>query len=513
MEEPHPAKRARPDEANEQESSSDAQNDERQPIPITLLSGFLGAGKTTMLKHLLQNKAGLKVGVVVNDVAEINIDASLIAVRGGGNYAKDDTVELQNGCACCSASEELLQSVEKLMDISEKRGVPWDHIVIESSGVAEPKEIRDNFRNCYLSSPEMLRGTVLHTLVTVVDGSTFLAEFQKRNKVDQRPDLGYSEFTDGTRQVVDLMCEQIECADVLVVNKTDLISSPEELDLLKETIMTLAPLATVLTSERGAVPLESVLAAAKSGGVAMLNEEEEHHKLIEHVKKAHAERKEQSHDHAGHEHGHAEHSGHEHGHAKHSGHEHGHAKHSGHENESGHNHGHDKDHDHGKHDHEHQESSHQHGHGHEHVDDCSTCKENGTKEEGHDHSHGNVHSNGHDHSHGHKHSHEHEHSHAHKKGESRETKRFGITSFCYQRRRPFHPARLMKVIRQLPVRQQKLALEEVFNKEDEQDAVSTDAPVADTSPQVCCNAKYVGQVLCTLSPVLERQGMGSLMAF
>eukprot|EP00966_Prymnesium_polylepis_P020224 466048-Prymnesium_polylepis.1 len=108
------------------------------------------------------------------------------------------------------------------MDISAKRGVPWDHIVIEASGVAEPKEIRDNFRNSYESAPEMLRGTVLHTLVTVVDGSTFLAEFQKRNKVDQRQDLGANEFTDGNRQVVDLMCEQIEVADILVINKTDL---------------------------------------------------------------------------------------------------------------------------------------------------------------------------------------------------------------------------------------------------------------------------------------------------
>ena len=209
------------------------QDGEVPSVPITLLSGFLGAGKTTMLKHLLENKAGLKVGVVVNDVAEINIDASLVAVKGHGSNAKEDTVELQNGCACCSAAEELLQSVEKMMELSKKRNLPWDHIVIEASGVAEPKEIRDNFRNCYESASEMLHGTKLHTLVTVVDGSIFLAEFQKRNKVDQRVDLGANEFTDGNRQVVDLMCEQIECADVLVVNKTDLIASPDELDLLK----------------------------------------------------------------------------------------------------------------------------------------------------------------------------------------------------------------------------------------------------------------------------------------
>ncbi|KAL3914889.1 MAG: hypothetical protein SGPRY_007463 [Prymnesium sp.] len=455
-----------------------------EPVPITLLSGFLGAGKTSMLKHLLHNKQGLRIGVIVNDVAQINIDASLVAVRGGGNVGTDDTVELQNGCACCSAAEELLQSVEKLMDMSSSRGVPWDHIVIEASGVAEPKEIRDNFRNCYESAPEMLRGTMLHTLVTVIDGSTFLSEFQKRNKVEQRADLGADEFTDGGRQVVDLMCEQIEVSDIVVINKTDLIST-EELDLLKvqanspararstssslhaaftpirpahvrfifaalfaqETIANLTPLSTMLTSERGCVPPESILGAAKKDGIATLDEEQEHSKLVEHVKREHEARKKEAHSHdhgetckdAGYttEHDHAmkesglKESGHEHGHKeKGHGHEHGHK-------ESGHEHGHKES----GHEHDHKESGHEHAHGD--GGDCTMCKE------GHGHDHGQ---------HGHNHDHSHEHTHSHEKATGREAKRFGITSFCYQRRRPFHPARLMKVIRQLPVRQQQLAL-------------------------------------------------------
>ena len=110
--------------------------------PITLLSGFLGAGKTTLLKHLLENKAGLKVGLLVNDVAEINIDAALVSKKTGGASAAEDTIELQNGCACCTAAEEFLQGIEQLMKLSRERGTPWDHIVIESSGVAEPREVR-----------------------------------------------------------------------------------------------------------------------------------------------------------------------------------------------------------------------------------------------------------------------------------------------------------------------------------------------------------------------------------
>ena len=223
MSEP-PAKRMREDDSVS-----------RNYTPITLLSGFLGAGKTTLLKHVLENKQGLKVGVIVNDMAEVNIDAALVHVRSdgatggqatpagsiGGTLPTEDTVEMANGCVCCSAAEELITSIDKLASIAEKRAVPWDHIVIETTGVAEPREVRDNIMNVHADQPEMMRGTMLHTLVTVVDASTFMDEFQKRNKVEERADLGANEFTDGTRQVVDLMCEQVETADVVIANKTD----------------------------------------------------------------------------------------------------------------------------------------------------------------------------------------------------------------------------------------------------------------------------------------------------
>ena len=356
---------------------------EARPTPITLLSGFLGAGKTTLLKHILENKTGLKVGVIVNDMASINIDASLISLHAGntagGTLAKQDTVEVSNGCLCCTAAaDELLGSIAKLAHVAKKRGIPWDHIVIEASGVAEPREVRDNLAGVQERDSTQLNGAVLHTLVTVVDSSTFLAEFEKRNTVEQRSDLGVAKSTDGDRQVVDLMCEQIEVADIVVLNKTDLVSK-EHLALLTETISKLNPLAKILDCERGRVELGSILAAAATkDSIAKSDEDKDMRRLVEHIQK----------------HGHAE----------------------------------------------------QGEHGHCHGEACESADD---PEKDHDHAHDCGHDCGHDHAH--------DHAHAHA-DTGRHATRFGITSFVYQRRLPFQPRRLMELIRQLPVHQEKLAL-------------------------------------------------------
>jgi G3E family GTPase len=125
-----------------------------RPIPITVLSGFLGSGKTTLLQRLLQNKEGLKIAIIVNDVASINIDSKQIMAttnddNNNNNHAPAGMVQLQNGCACCSQGDELLASVAELVTLSDLRGEDtgaFDHIVIECSGVADPKGIRAQFQ-------------------------------------------------------------------------------------------------------------------------------------------------------------------------------------------------------------------------------------------------------------------------------------------------------------------------------------------------------------------------------
>jgi len=254
------------------------------PVPITTLSGFLGTGKTTLLQHVLKNKEGLKVGVVVNDLAAINIDAALLSNRGGGTLSADDghgIIELENGCVCCTGADDLLHSLEHLQEIAGKRRSPWDHIVIESSGVAEPREIRNNFLETSRTQPQLLHGTSLQTMVTVVDAASFLHEYETRNTIAQRPDLGSDPETmpmlSGRRQVVELMCEQVEVADVIVINKCDLVS-PTELALLEATLTSLNPHAALHRAVFGSVELSTILGDTPSG-VASLSFADEQRRL------------------------------------------------------------------------------------------------------------------------------------------------------------------------------------------------------------------------------------------
>jgi G3E family GTPase len=202
-------------------ASSATSDSKQQPIPMTLLSGFLGSGKTTTLKHLLENTEGVKIGVIVNDVASVNIDAKLVSATNQG------IVELQNGCACCSLADELLTSVQTLLQ--KKQG--FDALVVELSGVADPVSVKSNWQTAKLQGHPVTYETDVTKVVTVVDACTFGTDYMTWDVAGERD--GWTEEGDdcaGMRKVPELLAEQVEAADLLIINKIDL-AGPEQVEI------------------------------------------------------------------------------------------------------------------------------------------------------------------------------------------------------------------------------------------------------------------------------------------
>ena len=220
-------------------------------LPVTVLAGFLGAGKTTILNHVLRNREGRRVAVIVNDMSEINIDADL--VRGGGaNLSRTDEtlVELTNGCICCTLRDDLLGEVRRLS--AEGR---FDYLLIEGTGIAEPLPIAATFSFRDESGAALCDVARLDTMVSVVDAANLLSDF---SSVDFLSDRGETRDADDQRTLVDLLVEQIEFADVVVINKISDVTADMR-SAVRRIVAALNPDARVVETDFGHLPLASIL--------------------------------------------------------------------------------------------------------------------------------------------------------------------------------------------------------------------------------------------------------------
>ena len=219
-------------------------------LPVTVLSGFLGAGKTTVLKNLLNNRQGKKVAVIVNDMSEINIDQSLIKNDVSLNHKQEKLVEMSNGCICCTLREDLLIEVAKLA----KEG-KFDYLLIESTGISEPLPVAETFTFEDENGISLSDVSKLDTMVTVVDAVNFIKDYDEAKYLQE---VGESLGEEDERSVADLLVDQVEFADVILISKIDLVKK-SDIDKLVVILKTLNTDANIIPISNGKVALDKIL--------------------------------------------------------------------------------------------------------------------------------------------------------------------------------------------------------------------------------------------------------------
>ena len=219
-------------------------------LPVTVLSGFLGAGKTTVLSHILNNRENKKVAVIVNDMSEINIDASMVNNEVSLNHSEEKLIEMSNGCICCTLREDLLLEVNKLA--KDKK---FDYLVIESTGISEPLPVAETFTFADEKGVSLSDVARLDTMVTVVDAFNFLKDYDDAKYLQ---DTGESLGEDDERSVADLLADQVEFSDVILISKIDLVDQ-SDLHKLKGILRSLNTTAKIIPITKGQVEIDDVL--------------------------------------------------------------------------------------------------------------------------------------------------------------------------------------------------------------------------------------------------------------